>query len=166
MHHIKIVGDVDEDCFSNFMSDLADSTTKHIDISLYSHGGISFGALALYDYIQELKKMGYAFNITGYGLVASAATLILAAGDKRYMTKNSWLMVHEDSLEASGAHKHEMIHQVEKKIAVMRKLEEQWNLILEQATGTTVEVWKHLHQNETYLTAQEALELNIIQEVL
>jgi len=65
---------------------------KPIILYLTTHGGLVHAALSIVDCILGLKIPVHTV-ISGY--VASAGTLISLAGAKRYMTPNSFMMVHE-----------------------------------------------------------------------
>lgn len=161
---IQIIGDIDENAYKEFvdtldgMEDIAPNET--IFIELTSHGGDAQIALAFYDRIRLLKgnTVIYAF-----GIVASAAVLILAAGDKRYMAKNAWVMVHEDTTQVLET---DRVSQAEKQLKVSRRMEEQWNRLLSERTKTSAKVWQELHENETHLDANECLKLGLITKVI
>ena len=65
---------------------------KPIVLYLTTYGGLVHAALAIVDTIQSLKVPVHTV-VSGY--VASAGTLLSLAGAKRYMTPNSFMMVHE-----------------------------------------------------------------------
>jgi ATP-dependent Clp protease protease subunit len=161
-HKLNLIGDVNQDLYERFVLCL-DSIEKKADkvyIDLCSDGGEAFTALAFYD---RIKKCPAEVVITAYGLVASAAVLILAAGDTRRMMKHAWVMVHEDEVVINEGVR---VRQAEKELLMYRRLETQWNDILRQATGTPSDVWAKLHQVETYMDAEECKRLNLIQEIV
>jgi ATP-dependent Clp endopeptidase proteolytic subunit ClpP len=65
---------------------------KPIMLYLTTHGGLVHAALSIVDIIQSLKVPVHTVVL---GYCASAGTLISLAGKKRYMTPNSFMMVHE-----------------------------------------------------------------------
>ena len=66
--------------------------TKPINLYLTTHGGLVYAALSLTDTIKSLKVPVHTY-VSGY--VASAGTLISLAGQKRFITPNSYMMIHE-----------------------------------------------------------------------
>lgn len=73
------------------------SATLGIDIQpIYLHlttdGGNIYSALSIVDCIESLTVPLYTVVD---GFVASAGTLISIMGEKRYMTKNSYMLIHE-----------------------------------------------------------------------
>ena len=160
---IYITGDIDDLKFRDFcdaMFDSEKSSAKVIDIILHSYGGDAFSALAFHDRIKNSNK---DVRVTVYGSCMSAAVLILAAGDIRRMTSNSWVMVHEDGVAKL---KPQDVTALERYAKHYRRVEDQWDDLLEQNTGTPASTWKVLHKAETYLLAEECLELGLITEII
>jgi ATP-dependent Clp protease, protease subunit len=158
---IRIAGEINEESFAEFVSSTSKST--RVNILLISEGGCSHSAMAYYDYIIAMRNKGCHFSVTATGLVASAATLILAACQDRYMTENAWVMVHEDSLSGLDDKK---VWELEKEIKHSRRLEDQWVKLMYEATGISIDTWKELHKNETYLNAKECVALGLIKEIV
>jgi len=166
-HRLYIHGDIDTESYSKFSTELAELENKlsanykdYIDVELVSDGGSAYDAIAFHDRIRNSRL---DIRITGSGLVASAAVLILAAGDYRILTKNSWVMVHEDSV--LGVEEKE-VHQVEKQVAHFRRLEDQWCELLAERSTEISEMWTTLHRAETYMTPGDCLEYGLIEEII
>lgn len=74
-----------------------------VPIHLYvqSPGGSLFAGLSIYDTIKNCKTPVYTY---AEGAVASAATLVVAAGEKgnRYIGKSSFMLVHQPQIEWAG----------------------------------------------------------------
>jgi ATP-dependent Clp protease protease subunit len=66
--------------------------TKPINLYLTTHGGLVHAAFTIVDTIKSLKIPVHTY-VSGY--VASAGTLISLAGEKRFITPNSYMMIHE-----------------------------------------------------------------------
>lgn len=165
IRRLCIYGDIDTEAFGKFSRQLCklERTCKLntiIDISLVSDGGSAYAALAFYD---RIMCSSMKIHVNASGLVASAATLILAAGVVRRMTKNSWVMVHEDTTDVT---KTMMVSQAEAALEHNREMETQWNKLLEERTGTSAEIWDELNKAETYMTAEDCMKLGLIQEIL
>lgn len=166
---IIIAGEINEESFKEFYSEVSSYTASPrnrnnlINITLLSEGGCSHSAMAYYDLIMTKRSQGCKFSVTATGLVASAATLIMAACETRYMTENAWVMVHEDSLSGLDDKK---VWEMEKEIRHSRRLEDQWVKLMHESTGISIDTWQGLHKNETYMDAQECLELGFISEIV
>lgn len=161
MNKIIISGDISEENFQRFSEELTEFEKEEgdtVELELYSQGGDAEVALA---FTGRMRTSPCYVNVTVYGAAYSAAALILAAGDKRTMTSESWVMVHEDSGKTSGT-----VAQREKDIAHCRRLENQWNILMEFYTGISKDRWAELHRAETYLNANQCLELGLVDKVI
>ena len=70
-----------------------------IKLHIYSDGGDAFMGLSMYDFIKNLKIPVYTYID---GLIASAATFLFLAGEKRFMTENSNILIHQISTGFCG----------------------------------------------------------------
>ncbi len=161
---INLIGGIDRDLFLTFKSEVDElELNSRVSVTLSSDGGDAYTAMAFFDYIQYKKSQGMYFEITGTGLVASAAVLVLAAGSNRYLTKNAWVMVHEDTTPVT---KHQLVHQAEKDLKHSRLLEGQWCEILESVSTANWSIWTDLHRNETYLNPSDCKKLGLIEGIV
>jgi ATP-dependent Clp protease protease subunit len=161
MKTIQIIDSITDEKYKEFSLELREfeKTPKTpVYVELCSPGGDAYAALA---YASRIRLSPCDIIITGYGLIASAATIILAYGDKRRMTKESWVMVHEDSGRVKGG-----TTLLEVEVAHMRRLEYQWIDLFEHVTKTRSDEWEKLHKKTTYLSAKECLTLGLIDEVI
>ena len=163
MNRIYIVGEINEESFQQLSQELDrlenNKKVQRVEIILNSSGGAALDALAFYD---RIRQSNLRITMTVYGACFSAAVLVLAAGDYRKMSKNAWVMVHEDS----STYKNINTSDLEKAAKISREFEDQWCRLLMEATGTTVNEWKTLHENESYLTPEECKAMNLIQEII
>lgn len=161
---LRIIGMIDTEGYKEFSMALAELEKKPrqpVKVELNSEGGDVYDALAYYD---RIRLSACEIHILVIGQASSAAVLVLAAGDERAMTANSWVMVHEDSTE--GTLQDKRVGQAEKDLKHLRRLEDQWNKLLEDKTDTKAEIWGNLHAAETFLTADECLGLGLIHEII
>ncbi len=167
---LYITGDINEESFREFSHGLyllerkrhvtkEAKYAKPVRIELNSGGGSAIDALAFYS---RMRISPFKFDITLHGCAMSAAVLILAAGDVRRMAKEAWVMVHEDSETIKNA----FVKDIEKRGAQLRLLEDQWNELLASRTKASKATWAHLHDDETYLTAEECLAMGLIEEII
>jgi ATP-dependent Clp protease, protease subunit len=140
---------------------LALDAENHEDITLYvnSPGGIITGMFALYDTIQLLQSK---VNTRCIGLAASAAAFLLGTTTgRRSATENARIMIHQPLGGARGTAKDIEIQA--KNIVWMR---ERINEIFADATGKSVEQMRIDTDRDYWMTAREALEYGLIDEVV
>lgn len=169
MMRIYLIGEIGEESFQYFCEKMDEFeriagshkyNNKEVEVVLNSLGGTALDAIA---FMGRIKQSPLEVNVTVYGLAGSAAVLVLAACDYRRMTKESWLMVHEDEHTTKSL----KTSKLELEATNARMMEAQWCQLLEGLTTTTKEVWTELHKKgDTYLTPQECLGLGIIDEII
>jgi len=133
------------------------------DISIYinSPGG-SFTALtAIYDTMRYIKPDVQTFCL---GQAASAAAVLLAAGakGKRYALPNSRILIHQPYTEGTGGQISDLEIQANEIIRMRTLLEE----MVAEASGKTPEEVSRDVERDKILTAPDAVEYGIIDEVL
>ena len=132
------------------------------DISLYinSPGGSVTAGLGIYDTMQFIKPDVSTICI---GMCASMGAVLLAAGapGKRFALPNSTVMIHQPSGKSEGK---------QTDIAVMAeeilKTRKQLNGILAKHTGQDIETIQHDTEIDNFMTAQEAKEYGLVDEVV
>jgi ATP-dependent Clp protease, protease subunit len=140
---------------------LALDAENHDDITLYinSPGGIITGMFAIYDTMMLLKS---DVNVRCIGLAASAAAFLLCTGSgKRSATENARIMIHQPLGGARGTAKDIEIQA--KNIVWMR---ERINQIMAGRTGKSVEQVAIDTDRDYWMTAEEAVEYGLIDEVV
>jgi len=70
-----------------------------IHLRIHSYGGDIFAGLATVDVIRSLRTKVYTYV---EGAAASAATIISIAGKKRFIGKNSFMLIHQLSSVCAG----------------------------------------------------------------
>jgi ATP-dependent Clp protease protease subunit len=132
------------------------------DIYLYinSPGGVVTSALAIYDTMQFVK----ADVVTiGLGMVASAASLLLAAGTKgkRMALPNTEIMLHQVMGQAEG-----QAADIEITAKQILKIKAKINSILSKHTGQPLEKIEKDTDRDFYLSAEEAKDYGIIDKII
>jgi ATP-dependent protease ClpP protease subunit len=74
-----------------------------IHLRIYSYGGDVLAGLATVDTIRNLKTKVHTYV---EGAAASAATIISIAGKKRFIGKNSFMLIHQLSAVCAGTFEH------------------------------------------------------------
>lgn len=159
---ILINGDIDGSTFSMVdysLTELENISSSPITIRINSEGGSMSDGLAI---VGRMTASSAQVNTEGYGIIGSSALLLLACGKHRKMSKYAWVMHHESSLELQGT-----ISELELEIRQARREEQFWNKHMAQFSNKNSEFWrKAASKNELYLTAEQCLELNVIDEII
>lgn len=132
-----------------------------IYITINSQGGDEHCARAIAGMIRTVQNAGSQVTTFGFGDIQSAAVLIFAAGDFRLLSRFASVMVHESSAEVDGN-----ASTIKSYAKQMETDEKFWCDILQELTGTDSKTWMKLHNEETYLTPEEALKLNLATELI
>jgi ATP-dependent Clp protease protease subunit len=132
------------------------------DISFYinSPGGSVTAGLAIYDTMQYIRPDVSTICI---GLAASAGALLLAAGaaKKRFALPHSTMMIHQPLGGVQGQATDIEIHARE-----IIRMKSVLNDILVSHTGQPLEKLQEDTERDRFLTAQEAKEYGLIDEVI
>ena len=138
----------------------AEDPDKDIYFYINSPGGSVSAGMAIYDTMQYLKCEVSTICV---GIAASMGAFLLAAGakGKRRALENSEVMIQQPSGGMQGQATDMLIH-AEHIIRTKRKL----NTILAARTGQPLEKVENDTERDNFLTAQEALEYGIIDEII
>lgn len=132
------------------------------DISLYIHspGGIISSGLAIYDTMQLVRP---EISTICVGIAASMATVLLCAGakGKRYALPNATIHMHQAIGGATGQAADIEIHARE-----ILRLQDKIRNILAKHTGQTVEKIARDTDRDFYLSAEQAVEYGLVDEIL
>ncbi|BDZ57409.1 ATP-dependent Clp protease protease subunit [Barrientosiimonas humi] len=133
------------------------------DILMYinSPGG-SFTALtAIYDTMQYIRPDVQTFVV---GQAASAAAVLLGAGapGKRFALPNSRILIHQPAMEGAGGQASDVEIQANEIFRMREWLEE----TLAQHTGRTKEQVEQDIERDKILTAEQAKEYGLVDQVL
>lgn len=158
---ILIDGDIDDNAFIDFdakMTKLESQSQKSITVKINSDGGYPDIALAIVGRIRESKCRVIT---KGYGTVASAATIILAAGHKRMISKYCTFMHHEAAYGEIDRHSN-----MKNKIAQIEKQERQWATYMSEFTKKSAEFWYETGiGKDLYLTPEQCLEYGVVDSI-
>lgn len=138
------------------------SENRHQDIHLYinSPGGSVTATLAMYDIMQFIEC-----DIATYcvGLSASGGAILVAGGTKgkRFALKHSKMMIHQPYGQVGG-----QVSDIEIQAKDILASRELLNELLAHHTGKTVEQIARDTQRDHYLTAGQACEYGLVDEIL
>ena len=132
------------------------------DISMYvnSPGGSVYAGLAIYDTMQYIKPDVQTICV---GIAMSMGALLLGGGaaGKRMATPNSKILIHQVSGGFQGQATDIEIHAKEI-IDIRRRLDE----IIAKHTGQDIERVKRDTERDYFMSAEEAVEYNIVDRVI
>jgi ATP-dependent Clp protease, protease subunit len=161
---IIFLGDAIEDHVANLVIAqllYLESEDQEKDISLYvnSPGGVVTSGLAIYDTMQYLKAPVSTICI---GQAASMASVLLSAGakGKRFALPNSRIMIHQGSAGFRGN-----TPDVEIQVKEVMHLTDRLMKILASHTGQTPEKIRKDSERDYFMSAEEAKEYGLIDEV-
>jgi ATP-dependent Clp protease protease subunit len=138
----------------------AKTPDKEIQIFINSLGGSVSDGLAIYDTMQYIRN---PISTISVGISASIAAIILTAGTKgrRFALPNSRTLLHQPSGGVRGVASDIEIHADE-----IIKIRERLNHILAEHTGQPIKKIKADTDRDFWMSAGEALEYGIIDEVI
>ncbi|WP_408608900.1 ATP-dependent Clp protease proteolytic subunit [Desertihabitans aurantiacus] len=134
---------------------------RQIQLYINSPGG-SFTALtAIYDTMQYIKP---PVQTVCLGQAASAAAVLLAAGAKgqRLALPNSRILIHQPATEGSYGQSSDLEIQAKEILRIRSQMEG----MLARDTGQSVETVSRDIERDKFLTAEEAKEYGIIDDIL
>lgn len=158
---ITITGDIETpwfDIVDAAMSEFERDSKKGVLIKIFSEGGSVYEALAI---VGRLTKSKCHITTEGYGCVMSAATIILACGDKRRMSEYGTFMHHEAAYQVDGRHS-----QVKNYVAHAEREELLWAKWMAEFSNRDADFWiefgKHV---DTFFFAPDCVDIGVVDEV-
>ena len=138
----------------------AENPKKEIHMYINSPGGLVTAGLAIYDTMQYVRPPVQTFCI---GQAASMGSLLLCAGRKgdRFALPNARIMVHQPSASFYGQAADIARHAQE-----IVKLKKRLNEVYAKHTGQPVEAIEKILDRDTYMTAEEAKNFGILDQVM
>ena len=132
------------------------------DIALYvnSPGGLAYAGMAIYDVMQHVAPEVSTICL-GMGMSAAAMILCGAAPGKRLALPNSRIMIHQGSAGTRGAPS-DMEIQLREVLATTRRMAE----IIAHHSGRSVEQVEHDIDRDYFLTAEEARDSGLIDDMI
>jgi ATP-dependent Clp protease protease subunit len=133
---------------------------KGISLYINSPGGVISSGLAIYDTMQLVKP---EVSTICLGLTASMATILLAGGakGKRYALPNSTIHLHQAMGGAQG-----QATDIEIAAREILRLQDTIRTLLVTDTGQTYDKIARDTDRDFYLTAEQAVEYSLVDEIL
>jgi ATP-dependent Clp protease, protease subunit len=138
----------------------SENPSKDISFYINSPGGVVSAGLAIYDTMQYIRS---PVSTVCIGQAASMGSLLLAAGakDKRFALPNARIMVHQPSGGAQG-----QATDIEIQAREILQLRKRLNEIYVHHTGQPIEAIERRLERDSYMSAMEAKEFGIVDEVV
>ncbi|MGB0928082.1 MAG: ATP-dependent Clp protease proteolytic subunit [Pikeienuella sp.] len=138
----------------------AENPSKEIAMYINSPGGVVTSGMSIYDTMQYIRSKVSTVCI---GQAASMGSLLLAGGEPgmRYSLPNSRVMVHQPSGGFRGQASDIALHAKE-----ILELKQRLNEIYVQHTGRTLEEVEQGLDRDNFMTAQEAKDWGLIDEIV
>ncbi len=138
----------------------SDDPDKPINLYINSPGGSVSAGLGIYDAMQHIRP---PVNTTVVGMAASMGALLLAAGTgKRYALPNARVMIHQPHLSGVGG----QVTDIEITAREAVKTKQLMAEILAKHSGQPVERILADTERDRWMSAQEAVEYGLVDEVL
>ncbi len=163
---IMINGPIEESMASLVVAQLlflaSESTEREINIYISSPGGSVQAGLAIYD---TMRHLPCPIGTTCVGYAASFGTILLMAGDRglRRALPHARIHIHQPLIQGGlggqatdiDIHAREILH-----------TRDVLNEIIHEHTGQSMDRIKHDTERDYYMSATEAVEYGIVDEVL
>ena len=161
---IMLGSQIDDNVANSIVSQLLflQAQDAETDIYLYinSPGGSVTAGMAIYDTMQHIKPDVQTICI---GMAASMGSFLLAAGakGKRFALPNAEVMIHQPLGGAQG-----QATEIEIAARHILKTREKLNRILSERTGQPIEKIEKDTDRDNFLSAEEAKEYGLIDDVM
>lgn len=138
----------------------ADNPKKEISMYINSPGGVVTSGMAIYDTMQFIRP---AVSTLCIGQAASMGSLLLCAGEAgmRYALPNARIMVHQPSGGFQG-----QASDIERHAEDIVKMKRRLNQTYVHHTGQPYEKIENTLDRDFFMTAEEAKNFGLIDEVL
>lgn len=162
--YTRLVGMVEDKSIKDVMKDIDHANShdhiKEIILTISSKGGWLYDGFALYDHIKASKK---PIDIIAEGYCMSAAVMILQAGRKRISRPHTSFMVHPSNASQEERKPYSefllMVDEYKRNHDLFVKL-------TIDRPGISRSVFEKLYEPRKYLSAEQAKELKLIDEIL
>lgn len=133
---------------------------KEIQLYINSPGGVAYAGMAIYDVMQHVRPPVSTICV-GMGMSAAAMLLCAGAEGKRLALPSSKIMIHQGSAGSQGAPS-DMEIQLREILATTKRMAQ----IISFHSGQSLEKVEQDLDRDYFMTAQEAREYGIVDEVL
>ena len=156
---LYLTGDIGFEVSSrNFINEVKAVTSPNLYVHIDSLGGSTLDSISIYNALKDYTGTKTAIID---GVAMSAASYILMAFDKIIAKPNALLMLHNPLVE----HCEGNAKDISKVVSTLNSLTEIYVEAYASRTGKTPAQIQEILDMETYFTAEEALEIGLIDEI-
>lgn len=142
---------------SDFAKDLKAIDSDTITVRLNSPGGEVYDGIAI---LNALRNHTATITVVIDGIAASAASFIAMGGDEIVMCRNAELMIHDSWGWCTGN-----AEEMAKAAAELDRVSDNIASIYAERAGGTTEEWRALMREETWFSAQEAVDAGLAHRI-
>ena len=142
--------------------DSREDKDKEITLYINSPGGDVTSGLALYDCLVASQA---PIKTVCIGIAASMAAILFLASDNRTMLPHTRLMIHDPAFLNTSGFSGKKPHELQQEVDNLNRVKETLAEIIAEKTGKTLEEICEVTANDTYFSAQEALEFGLATEI-
>ena len=134
---------------------------QDIEIIFNSPGGGIIAGMALFDFIQHLRKDGHFITTTALGMAASMAGILLQAGDQRVIGRETWLLIHEASFAAIGK-----VGEIDDTVEWVKRIQKRILQIFASRSNLTVgQIARRWKRKDWWISSDECLKYKFVDEI-
>ncbi len=147
------------DILDSALTEMESKSSDPVTIKINSPGGSVYEGMAM---VGRLKASPCQIITEGYGHVMSAATLILACGDVRKVSKYCMSMFHQSSYGLQGSHE-----EIKQEVEQMEREEKLWAKWIAELSSKTEKFWYGVvKKKNVYLTADQMSDYGVADEII
>ncbi len=163
MSRIYVYGTIGYDVDAEYMRLALEDAQGDIELRINSGGGDVFDGQAIFSLLEDYKKRtGSKITVVVDALAASIASVIAMAGDEVLMSSNALMMIHNPwTPQATGESK-----DLRDTADVLDKVRETILTVYEGRTGIDKDMLGDMMDEETWLSAAEAIGLGFADAVI
>jgi len=165
-HHVyRFDGAVDAASVSKCMKKLTEwhrlDEGCAIEVIFSSPGGSVIDGMELFDFLVGLQHEGHSVTTGCTGMAASMAGILVQAGGTRWMSHQSWYMIHRAAFGSHGK-----TFEVEDTVEWIKRIESRIiDIFTRNSHLTKNKIKRNWDRKDWWITADEALEMGLIDEI-
>jgi len=141
--------------------DKVDDSNAEYEIIFDSPGGGVFAGMALYDYIQQLRKKGHKITTATRGMAASMGGILLQAGDHRAMGAESFILIHEIATGAIGK-----VADIEDEMKLCKMMTDRVvKIFANRSHLSEAKIRAGMNRKDWWISSDQALKYGLVDEV-
>ena len=139
-----------------------DDPAKEITLYINSPGGEVQSGIAVFDY---MKLMSAPLTTVCIGTAASMGAILFLAGSRRIMTQHSRIMIH-DPAPGGGSLEGMKPAEIQKRLENLKQIQDVICGIIAETAGRTPEEVMSITCEDSWFSAEEALEYGLATEIM